>query len=153
MKNKFFIFFVACASLMMFTGLASAQKCHEDGTIKRVSKAANGALETVTFEVLIKKPDFKVTNARPPFSQYGSEERLRIKGSSFKSIVFRGINWECQIAEDLKAPTSNIKAVKSIEQFEGQVEYIIGFAKEGSYVGQRVTKTKKGSIVTLTFKK
>lgn len=137
----------------MLSGLAAAQKCTEDGTIKRVTKASSGKYETVRFEMLIKEPTFEVTNAKPPFSMYGSEKRLRIKGTYFKSIVIRGINWTCKIVENFTAATSNIKAIKSVEQFEGQVEYIIGYAKKGSYAGESITKTKKGSIVVLKFKK
>jgi hypothetical protein len=154
MKNKTLIFAAAFAVVLTLAGLTSAQnKCTEAGSIRSVSKASSGNFETVTFDVMIKKPDFKVTRARPPFSEYGSEKRLRIRGRYFQSIVFRGINWECKIAEALSASTSNIKAVKSIEQFEGQVEYIIGYDKRGSYVGQSVTRTRKGSRVTLKFRK
>ena len=154
MKIKTPIFVAAFAAIMVLSGLTAAQiKCTEAGTIRSVTKASSGNFETVTFDVMNKKPDFKVSKARPPFSQYGSEERLRIRGNYFQSIVFRGINWECKITEALSAKTTNIKAVRSIEQFEGQVEYIIGYNKRGSYVGQSVTRTRKGSRVTLKFKK
>ena len=154
MKIKTLMFAAAFAVVLTLSGLTAAQnKCTEDGSIRSVTKASAGNFETVAFDVLIKKPDFKVTRARPPFSQYGSEKPLRIRGKYFQSIVFRGINWECKIAEALSAGTANIKAVKSIEQFEGQVEYIIGYNKRGSYVGQSVTRTRKGSRVTLRFRK
>lgn len=154
MKSKTLIFTTAFAAVLAFAGLTSAQiKCTETGTIRSVSKASSGNFETVTFDVMIKDPDFKVSKARPPFSQYGSEKRLRIRGNYHQSIVFRGINWECKIAEALSAKTSNIKAVKNIEQFEGQVEYIIGYDKRGSYVGRSVVRTRKGSRVTLKFRK
>jgi hypothetical protein len=153
MKTKTFRLVALFTAILTLSTFAAAQKCTEDGTIKRVTKASSGKYETVTFEMLIKKPDFGVTNAHPPFSEYGSEKRLRIKGTYFKSIVLRGINWTCTIAESFAAKTSNIQAVKSVEQFEGQVEYIIGYAKKGTYVGETVTKTKKGSILVLRFKK
>ena len=74
MKIKTMIFAAAFAVVLTLAGLTSAQiKCTEDGTIRSVSKASAGNFETVTFDVLIKKPDFKVTRARPPFSEYGSE--------------------------------------------------------------------------------
>jgi hypothetical protein len=94
-----------------------------------------------------------VTNVRPPFSEYGSEKTLRIRGTYFKSVVFRDINWMCKITESLSAKTSNIRAVKNIELFEGQAEYIIGYAKKGSYVGKTSTKTKRGRLIALKFKK
>lgn len=153
MKNKILTVAALFIAFLALTNSAVAQKCTEDGSIKRVSKASAGKYETVTFEVLSKEPTFEVTTARPPFSEYGSEKTLRIRGSYFKSIVFRGIYWECKITESLSAKTANIKAVKSIEQFEGQAEYIIGFAKKGSYVGQTSTPTKRGKLIVLKFKK
>jgi len=154
MKSKTLFLVAAFAAMVIFSGLAAAQaKCTEAGTIKSVTKASSGNFETVTFDTLIREPDLKVSNARPPFSQYGSEKRLKIRGNYFKSIVLRGINWECKISEAFAAKTSNVKAVKSVEQFEGQVEYIIGYNKRGSYVGHSVAKTKKGSRVTLKFRK
>lgn len=155
MKIRPFALLAAIAAVLMFSAASQAQsnRCHEDGSIKRVTKASSGNFETVTFEVLIKKPDFAVKNARPPFQEYGSEQRLRINGPYYKSIVLRGINWECTIGERFAAKTSNIKAVKSIEQFEGQVEYIVGYAKKGSFVGQTTTRTRSGSLITLKFKR
>ena len=153
MKIKLLSVTACLAAILTFAGFASAQKCTENGSIKRVSKASAGKYETVTFEVLSKDPNFEITTARPPFSEYGSEKTLRIRGTYFKSIVFRGINWTCKIAESFSAKTANIKAVKSIEQFEGQVEYIIGYAKKGSYVGKTATSTKRGKLIVLKFRK
>ncbi len=155
MKNNFISILAVSAAVLICSTVSLAQgiKCKEDGTITRVSKAVSGAFELVTFDVKIKKPDFTVRNAKPPFQQYGSERRLKVRGDHFKSIVFRGINWECTIGESFAAATSNIKAVRSIEQFEGQVEYIIGYTKKGSYVSQTITRTASGSRVTLKFKK
>lgn len=153
MKIKLLSFTTCIAAMLLFAGLASAQKCTENGSIKRVSKASAGKYETVTFEVLSKSPNFEVTTARPPFSEYGSEKTLRIRGTYYKSVVFRDINWTCKITESLSAKTSNIKAVKNIEQFEGQAEYIIGYAKKGSYVGQTSKRTKRGKYIILKFKK
>lgn len=154
MKIKFLNLVAVCAAILMMSAFADAQqkRCTEDGSIKRVTKASSGKFETVTFEILNRNPTYEVTTAKPPFSMYGSERRLRIAGPNYKSIVIRDIAWMCRIAEDLKGTTVNIKAVKSVEQFEGQVEYIIGYAKRGSFVGESITKTKKGSLVVLKFR-
>ncbi len=145
----------AIAAVMTFANISPSQshRCHEDGVIRSVTKARSGNFETVTFDVLIKKPDYTVSDAKPPFQEYGSEKRLRITGPHYKSIVFRGINWECTIGERFAAKTSNIKAVKSIEQFEGQVEYIVGYAKRSSYIGVTSTRIPRGRRIVLKFKK
>lgn len=132
---------------------AQTKRCSEAGSIRRVAKSAAGNFETVTFDVLIKKPDYTVSTDKPPFQEYGSEKRLRIAGPYYKSIVFRGINWECTIGESFGAKTSNIKAVKSIEQFEGQVEYVIGYRSHSSYMGVTATSIPRGRRITIKFRK
>ena len=155
MKNKFFTILAVCAALMMFFSISSAQvqKCTEDGSIARVTKSSSGKFELVTFEVLSDSPDYKVSNAHRPFSDYGSEKPLSIKGNYFKSIVFRGVNWTCEIDEKLSTKTSTIMAVKNIEQFEGQVNYIIGYRTKAKYVSTTSTGTGKARKITLKFKK
>jgi hypothetical protein len=155
MKNKLMVIVAVCAAILMMSSLSMAQLkiCTEDGSIKRVTKSAAGKYETVTFEVLYDSPKYNVSNAKRPFSEYGSEKRLRIRGKQFKSIVFTGVNWTCKIGEKLSAKTSNITAVKSIEQFEGQVEYIIGYNRKGSYVGETSTRFGKGRKIVLKFKR
>jgi len=84
---------------------------------------------------------------------YGSEKILRIKGNFFKSIVFRDVAWMCEIAENFSAPTSTIMAVKKIEQFEGQVEYVIGYRTRSKFVSSYVTGTGSSRKVVLKFKR
>ena len=155
MKNKFIGLIAVFAAVLMLSSISMAQlqKCTEVGSIKRVTKSAAGKYETVTFEVLSGSPDYKVSNTKPPFSEYGSEKPLRIKGKYFKSIVLKGINWTCKIGESFSAKTSNIAAVNSVEQFEGQVEYIIGYNRKGSYVGETSTRFGKGRKIVLKFKR
>ena len=155
MKTKLLAPLAAIVAVLLFSAASQAQshRCHEDGVIKSVTKATAGSFETVTFDVLIKKPGYSVKGAKPPFQEYGSEKRLRIAGPYYKSIVFRGINWECTIGESFTAKTTNIKAVKSVEQFEGQVEYIIGYNSRSSYVGVTTSRIPRGRRIVLKFKK
>ena len=156
MKNKFFILAAVFAAIFALSTASSAQKlqnCSEDGSIKRVTKSVSGNFELVTFEVLSADPAYKVTNSRPPYSMYGSEKPLYIKGPFYKSIVFTGVNWTCKIRENLSASTKTITAVKSVEQFEGQVEYIIGYKTKGKFVSSYKTGTGSSRKVVLKFKK
>lgn len=156
MKSKQFIIVTVSAAILMFAGLASAQKrCNETGSIKSVTKSSSGNFELVTFEVLSAKPTFKVSNSHPPFSMYGSEKPLRIKGNAFKSVVIRDVVWTCTIAENLSAKTSTITAVKNVEQFEGQVEYVVGYSTRSKFVSSSSTHTRggKSTKITLKFKK
>lgn len=154
MKNKFFFILAACVMLFIFSGLTFAQeKCTEENSVKRVSKSRSGNFEYVTFDVGADAPEYSVTNAKRPFQMYGDEKILRIKGNFFKSIVFRGVYWTCVIGQNLKAATSQIMDVKNIEQFEGQVEYIIGYRAKSKYVGVSMTGTGSNRHVVLKFKR
>lgn len=149
MKNKLFIMAAVCAAILAFSGIASAQmaNCSEPGSILRVTKSRAGRFELVTFEVKANDPNYEVTNAKPPFQMYGDEKILRIKGKAFKSIVFRGINWTCNIRENFRAATTTIMAVKNIEQFEGQVEYIIGYSNKSKFVGASASGVGSTKVV------
>lgn len=153
MKTKLFMIAAAFAAMLLLAGLVSAQKCTEPGSIKRVTKTRSGNFEYVTFEVLSADPDYKVSNAKPPFSEYGSEKRLRITGPYYKSVVIKGIFWTCKIGENFSARTSAITAVKSVEQFEGQAEYIIGYKAKSKFVSSYATGTGDRRNVTLKFKR
>ena len=153
MKKQLIAAFAVLSATLLLSGVSMAQRCSEPGVIKSVTKARSAGFETITFEVLSKDPKFEVKNAKPPFSMYASEKPLRIKGSAFKSIVFREVNWTCKIRENLSAATATITAVKNIEQFEGQVEYIIGYSARSKYVGQSSAATKTGRKITLKFKR
>lgn len=131
---------------------AQQQNCTEDGSIKRVVKARAGNVETVTFE--FNGPDaadVAVTTVRPPFEDYGGD-RVRVAGRYFKSVAFRGVNWTCKIRESLRASTTNVAGVKNTEQFEGHVEYIIGYRKRGSFVGKSSFRSGKLHKVVFKFK-
>jgi hypothetical protein len=154
MKNTFFIVLAVSFAIFAFSGVAMAQlaNCSEPGSILRVTKSRAGNFEYVTFEVKANDPNYSVKNARPPFQNYGDDHVIHIKGKAYKSVVFREVNWTCKIRENFRAATTAIQGVKLIEQFEGQVEYIIGYSNKSKYVG--VTASGVGSTkVTLKFKR
>ena len=154
MKKKLLITFAAFAVIFVFSNVATAQlaNCSEPGSILRVTKSRAGNFEYVTFEVKANDPNYSVKNAKPPFQNYGDDHVIHINGKTYKSVVFRDVNWTCKIRENFRAATTAIQGVKLIEQFEGQVEYIIGYSNKSKYVG--VTASGVGSTkVTLKFKR
>ena len=154
MRNKLLILGTSCAFLMIFALSSVAQsKCTESGSIRSVTKARSGGFETVTFDVQSAKPDYEVTTQKAPFQDYSGDKTIRIKGPYYKSIYFKSVNWTCNIVENLKAPTTNVAGVKNIEQFEGYVNYIVGFRKKGSYVGTTKTTTGNRTKVVLKFRR
>ena len=145
---------MAALVVLVFSNFVLAQeKCTEENSIKRVSKSRAGNFEYVTFDVGADAPEYSVKNAKRPFQRYAEEKYLRIKGNYFKSIVFRGVYWTCEIGQSLRAATSQVMDVKNIEQFEGQVEYIIGYRTKSKYVGVSMTGTGSKRQIVLKFKK
>lgn len=118
----------------------------------RVTKSRSGNFELVTFELKANDPNYEVTNAKPPFQMYGSERILRIKGKAFKSIVFRDVAWQCKIRENFSAATSTVMGIKNVEQFEGQVEYVIGYSAKAKFVSSYVYGIGSSKVV-LKFKR
>jgi hypothetical protein len=135
-KNKFLIALAACAVIFVFSSFAKAQmpNCSEPGSILRVTKSRSGNFELVTFELKANDPNYEVKNAKPPFYDYSGDNKLRIKGKVFKSIVFRDVAWQCKIRENFSAATSTVMGIKNVEQFEGQVEYVIGYSAKAKFV-------------------
>jgi len=149
-KIKLIVSASFCALLLLASGSFAQETCTEAGSILSVTKARSGKTETVTFEVNSTSPDYEVKTEKPPFQDYGGEKTLHIKGPYYKSVYFKSVSWMCDIAEKLKASTSNIAAVRNIEQFEGYVDYVIGYKKRGSYVG--TTKTTEGGRTRIVVK-
>lgn len=155
MKNKFLTIAAVCAVLSILSGFSQAQikKCTEHGAITSVVKSRSGNFEFVTFEVLSDSPDYKVTDAKAPFTDYSGETRLRIKGKYFKRIALKGITWDCEITEKFSAKTSTIMGIKNVEQFEGYVTYVIGYRTKAKYVSTEVTGTGSSRKIILKFRK
>ena len=154
MKHKLFFLLMAFAAVFMFSSLAIAQlpNCTEPGSIMRVTKSRKGNFEYVTFELKANDPNYSVKNTKPPFQMYGDEKILKIKGKAFKSVVFRGVAWMCKIRENFSAKTTTIMAVKNIEQFEGQVEYVVGYSAKSKFVSSYIHGVGSSKVV-LKFKR
>ena len=150
-RKKLLIVSFAFALLLGLAVSSAAQgNCTEDRSIRSVTKARAGNFETVTFDVQSDDPDYEVRTEKPPFQEYGEDKAIHIKGPHYKSVYFKSVIWTCNIVEKLKASTSNIAAVRNIEQFEGYVNYIVGYKKRGSYVG--TTKTTHGGRTKIVVK-
>lgn len=154
MRKTFLVIGSAFALLLAlaFTGHAQGN-CKEDGSIRSVTKARDANFETVTFDVQSASPDYEVKTEKPPFQEYGSEKTIRIKGPHYKSVYFKSVMWTCNIVERTKAATTNVAAVRNIEQFEGYVNYIIGYKKKGSYVGTTKTTTGNRTKIVVKFRR
>jgi hypothetical protein len=153
-KNKLVVISSVFALMLGLALSCVAQaNCKEDGSIRSVTKARMGNFETVTFDVNSATPDYEVKTEKPPFQQYGSEKTLRIKGPYYKSVYFKSVAWTCNIVEKVKASTSNIAAVKNIEQFEGYIDYIIGYKKKGSYISTTKSTVGKRTKIVVKFKR
>jgi hypothetical protein len=135
---------VAVLTLSLFAGLAvspaSAAPCTEANSIVLIKNSRVGTREYVDFWV--KKPvtltvTAQADNTGPNFTVDPSDQTVMVPGNRWSRIQFRLVNWTCQIPNSLSLPQPIVKGVKSVEQFEGYVTYIIG-RKNKSYLGMSV---------------
>ncbi len=150
MKNKLLILSSVCVMVLGLSTISLAQKCTEDGAIRRVTKARTGNFETVTFEVNSTGPNYQISTAHPPFKYSEGDRLLHIRGKSFKEIQFKSVFWTCKIAENFSAHTAQIIDVKQTDQFEGYVSYVIGYRTKSKYVG--VSKSTDGGKTKVVIK-
>lgn len=136
MKLRYLPTLAVFAGLLIFGISVFAAPCKEPGSIRRVVKNRIGAYEYVVFDVVLPpNPTYKVTTVHPPFTEDGSGDPVKVTGPNYKSVMFRSVSWMCDIGQNFSTPTSTITQVKSIGQFEGDVEYIIGYKKASKYAG------------------
>lgn len=135
MKSKYRLSIAVVGMMLLFAGMAFADNCSEPGSILRVSKSRIGSYEYVVFRVMMPPdPAYTVTTASPPFTEDPSGNPVSIPGPSYKSVKFTGVNWMCTIPQYF-SPTRTVRRVRKISQFEGQVEYIIGYRPGWKYAG------------------
>ncbi|HKR01048.1 MAG TPA: hypothetical protein VJT09_10265 [Pyrinomonadaceae bacterium] len=114
--------------LLLSSGPAFSQACTSPGSIVSVKNTRIGNREYVIFN--LKKPTsatYTVTTETGPFVEDPSENPVTVAGSKFKMIRFQGVFWTCSINEIFSLPKPIIKDIKSTSQFEGTIEYVIGY--------------------------
>lgn len=122
--KAFSIFFLS----LFLAGDTIAQACNKPNSLVSVTKRRSGRTEYVIFN--LKKPTNSsavVSSAKPPFFEDGSGKKLTIKGCRFKSVKFENIEWTCSISNSFSRYTYLVNQVKKTGQFEGLVEYVIGY--------------------------
>lgn len=130
MKSKLIISAAILATLLIFAGAAFPANCSASGSIIQVKKFRLGAFEYVDF--IVQRPpksnfSWAVTSpAGPTFTEDPSGNTITIVGPKYKQIEFRNVEWMCTIPY-VSLPTTRIKAVKKIGQFEGIVTYVVGY--------------------------
>jgi hypothetical protein len=128
---------VASAFLVFAAGEAQAAACTEANSIVIIKNSRVGTREYVDFWV--KKPitlsvSALADNTGPNFREDPSDRLIVVAGNRWSRIRFMSVNWTCSIPTNLSLPKPIVKSVKSIEQFEGYVTYIIG-RRNKSYLG------------------
>jgi hypothetical protein len=154
MRNKLVLLIAAYSLLGATTAVGQVPNCTEPGSIRSVTKARQGNLETVTFEYIGRKlPDVvEVQDKKPPITNYGGET-LHIKGNAFKSVHMHLVGWTCKIRENFKTRTSTIQDIRQTEQFEGYVSYAIGYSAKSKYVGKSVVRAGRITKLVLKFRR
>lgn len=150
MKRRFFPTLAVFASVLILAGSAWSATCTQAGSIIQVKKFHSGSFEYVDF--IVKRPtqsgfSWAVTSpAGPTFTEDPSGNTITVTGPKYKEIVFKSVFWTCTIPQ-VNLPTTRIKAVKKIGQFEGVVDYVVGYAgpvsKYVSTTATNISATKR----------
>jgi hypothetical protein len=105
-----------------------AQKCNQPNSLVSVTKRKSGRTEYVIFN--LKNPATTtpaVSTVSPPFTEDPSGKKLTIRGCKYKKVRFDNVVWTCTVSEQLSRTTYLISQVKKTGQFEGLIEYVIGY--------------------------
>jgi hypothetical protein len=131
---------IAAASVASLFAIsqAAAAPCTEANSIAKIrNRAPAGPYEYVIFDFVKPPnlPNFTVTTVHPPFTEDPSGNPVTIAGKKFKRVQFQGVVWTCSIKESFNLPRTAIKGIKSTEQFEGYISYVIGIRKASKFDG------------------
>lgn len=126
--RKILLFILLFPSACCFT--LFAQPCREPGSLIAVRTNRLKGHDYVIFQ--FKKetassswmPEFSWV--KPPFRSSPDDAPLSVKGCRFLRIHFRGVIWTCTINQSGMRKRWLIQDIKKSEQFEGDIEYIIG---------------------------
>lgn len=133
--RKIMLFGFTAIAVSLFAADIAAQFCSEPGSIRRVRNTSIGNHEYVVFDVFMPPdPDYSTSAVSPPFAGGASGEPVTVRGGKFRKIRFDGVVWTCRIQELLTLPRSAVKDVENLEQFEGIIEYVVGYRGSARYI-------------------
>ena len=146
---------VTFALFFGFTAMAEADPCVEANSIARVRNRTNAPYEYLVFNFIKPPtvPSYSVATATPPFIQDGSGLPVTVTGDRFKRVRFEGVVWTCSIEEIFVVPRQAIKDVKSTGQFEGIIEYVVGYGGASRYLDTYTYDAGAVRKIVLRFQK
>jgi hypothetical protein len=134
MKNRSTAFLILAISMLSATQ-ANAANCNTAGSMTQVKNFKIGTKEYVEFKIKSPATYTKtITAVTGPFTQDPSGNPVTVNGALFTQVRFQSIDWTCTIPR-IFTPKPVVKDVKSIEQFEGYVTYVIGRSALTHYLG------------------
>jgi hypothetical protein len=146
---------VAFCVFMAASAAAQAAYCTAPHSIKRVKNTYPvGHYEYVVFDI-VASPNrpYSVSTGKRPFIADPSGLPVSVKGAKFKKIRFADVFWTCSIRHALALPKTAIKDVKRLGQFEGVVEYVVGYRKASRYISTYAYPAGSNWKVVMKFEK
>jgi hypothetical protein len=127
---------IIAAVLTCSASASLAAPCTEANSIAKIRNTAHGGYEYVVFNfVKPASPHYTVTRENPPFTIDPSGEPVTVKGAKFRVIKFRQVVWTCEIKQAFTLPRRAVKDIKSLEQFEGYITFVVGYGVAARYRG------------------
>ena len=155
MNIKRVIGFAAFCIFGLLSEGSFAAPCTAPHSIKNVRNSSPaGRYEHVIFQI-VGSPNlpFVVSAASPPFIADPSGLPVAVKGKKFEKIRFSKVFWTCEIKESFSLPKTAIKDIKKLGQFEGVVEYVVGYGAYSRYLSTRALRSRANWKVVMKFRK
>lgn len=142
---------VSLALLAALQTGAQAAACNTPNSLVNYRNYSAGGFEFVEFKFKNpSKPDFTVAAVLPPFSDT-TDRVIAVDGDQFTQIVFRSVDWLCTVKRSVQTPKRAIRDVKLIDQFEGQLEFVIGRSARSHYFSTTLRDVGAYKLVRIKF--
>ncbi len=153
MRFGFNKFAVTLGVIFFLSTVGVSQTCTETGSIKKVTNTSIGNYEYVIFDFIQESaPDYEVSTASKPFTDYSGDETIAVRGNKFKKIVFKSFYWMCETPIKTTTRTA-VKDVKELWRFEGIAEYVVGFRTNSRYIATYHYNVGSITKVVIKFRK
>jgi hypothetical protein len=155
MKTVFKYFLLIVFVIIQFEGIKlNAQQCVDPNSLLKYKNSRIGPNEYVIF--IFKRPTsftYSVNTCTPPFISAQSGEPVTVAGDKFKKINFSNVVWMCQSVNNISLYSGGkVKGVSCIEQFEGEISYVVGYRSNVTYRGTYYYNSGNKKYVVMKFR-
>jgi hypothetical protein len=142
---------LATALFLLSAAAAQAANCNTPNSLVSYRNFSSGGFEFVEFKFKNPaNPNYTVSAATPPFSNT-ADNVITVAGAKYTKIIFSSLDWMCTVKRFITTPKPAVKDVKLIDQFEGQLEFVIGRSATSHYYSTTTINAGAYKLVRVKF--